>query len=61
MIEVFQKCRVCRNRIPIAEMKLHLYSHYNYCEYGHYEEFDLDDDSWPKCKNENYDMIALDY
>jgi hypothetical protein len=50
---VMQKCRVCRERVAIGiMMDQHLYEHYNYCKYGHYEEFDLDDPNWPKCKNE---------
>lgn len=26
----------------------------NYCEYGHYEEFDKDDATYPWCKNERF-------
>ena len=47
-----QRCRVCRNKIELDKMEQHLYEHYNYCMYGHYEEFELYDGSWPKCKNE---------
>ena len=52
MIEVLQRCRVCREKIEISEMESHLYSHYNYCKYGHYEEFELDDPRWPECMAE---------
>lgn len=52
---VLARCRVCRTKIPIGdEMENHLYSHYNYCEHGHYEEFDFGDPNWPKCKDEMY-------
>lgn len=52
---VLARCRVCRTKVEIGpEMEKHLYAHYNYCEYGHYEEFEVGDPRWPKCMNEMY-------
>ena len=52
-VVVLARCRVCRSKQRLGEeMEQHLYSHYNYCEYGHYEQFEIGDPDWPRCKNE---------
>ena len=27
---------------------------WNYCELGHYEEFEVNDPTWPKCMNRTF-------
>ena len=52
-IEILKKCPICFRRVSIGwDYERHQYAHYNYCEYGHYEEFEVGDPRWPKCKNE---------
>lgn len=55
-LRFLNRCPVCFVDYELTEFDKHLYSHYNYCEYGHYEEFDLYDPRWPKCKNENMEI-----
>jgi hypothetical protein len=53
-MNITQRCPIagCFVRVSLSAFDKHMLNHYNYCEYGHYEEFDLDDPTWPKCKNE---------
>ena len=52
-MDVMQKCPICRNRVKIGnEWEMHMYDHYNYCKYGHYEEHEVGDSRWPECMNE---------
>lgn len=37
-----------------------LYEKYNYCKYGHYEEFDVGDSRWPECMAERLDLFPLE-
>ncbi len=58
---VMQKCPICRQNVEIgAEWEKHEYNHYNYCKYGHYEEFDLGDARWPECMAERHDLFPVE-
>lgn len=53
-LSIMKRCPIegCYQRVAVQDMESHLYGHYNFCKYGHYEEFELFDPNWPKCKNE---------
>lgn len=57
---IYQRCRVCREKFTLLEMESHVYTHYNYCKYGHYEEFDIGDPRWPECMAERHDLFPVE-
>ncbi len=56
-ITVLRRCTICRDKWPIEDIEKHMYAHYNYCKYGHYEEFEVGDPRWPECMNERDDLF----
>ena len=58
---VLQRCRICNDKFEVGnEMDMHMFDHYNYCKYGHYEEFDVGDPRWPECMAERHDLFPID-
>lgn len=59
---ILQRCRVCREQFELntIEYDHHLYTHYNYCKHGHYEEFDIGDPRWPECMAERHDLFPVE-
>lgn len=60
VMKFFQECRVCRKKMLLEDMRAHSYEHYNYCKYGHYEEFDIGDPRWPECMAERHDLFPVE-